>query len=286
MILRKIIPPVFVILLLLAYLFSLSSTAVQRKMLPRAGETPFVLPVSVLKITSLEFKGLASDFLFLKALTFYGGTLARKERPAVSESEWHWMYEVLDASTDLDPYFYDPYYFANTNFTWEAHMVKETNTLLSKGSRNLSWDWTIPFYMGFNEFYFLHDHAKAFEYLMTASKRQEAPGLLATLAARMAYKGDRTKIAIVFLQETLKKTKDMATRKEIELRMETLRGVLTLEQSVDAYRSKFGKRPKDLSELRERGILGSTPVDPFGGEFYLDTDGSVKTTSDMFMGKK
>jgi hypothetical protein len=278
---HRLYPVIAVILLLPVYFFSLSTTASQRKILPQDSGTSYILPSPILKITALEFDGLAADFLFLKALTFYGGTLERKERPRIKEQEWRWMYDVLNASTDLDPYFFDPYYFANANLTWEAHMTKETNTLLAKGNRYREWDWTIPFFMGFNEFYFLKDNAKASEYFMEGAKRPDAPSLLTTLAVRMAYKGNRTKIAIVFIQETLKETKDKTTRKELEIRLETLRGVFALEQAIEVYQDKHGKLPRDLKELQDRGIIAHIPAEPYGGEFYIDKDGSVKTSSDM-----
>ncbi len=283
---QRILPGIIIVLLLPAYLFSLSAVESKRKMLPQDAEVSYVLPSPILKITALEFHGLAADFLFLKALTFYGGTISRKERPRIKEQEWRWMYDVLDASTDLDPYFFDPYYFANASFTWEAHMVKETNTLLAKGSRYREWDYMIPFFMGFNEFYFLHDNAKASEYLMEGSKRPDAPPFMATLAVRLAYKVDRTKIAIAFLRETLDKTKDKNTRKELGMRLEVLQGVLALERALEAYKNKFGQPPHDLKELPAKGFIEHIPADPYGGEFYIDEDGSVKTTSDFYSVKK
>ncbi|MFZ3209073.1 MAG: hypothetical protein WA140_09600 [Geobacteraceae bacterium] len=286
MTLHRLYPVIAVIILLPVYLFSLSTTASQRKMLPQDSGTSYILPSPILKITALEFDGLAADFLFLKALTFYGGTLERKERPRIQEQEWRWMYEVLNAATDLDPYFYDPYYFANSNFTWEAHMVKEANTLLAKGNRYREWDWTIPFFLGFNEFYFFHDNAKASEYFMQAAQRPDAPPIAASLATRMAYKGNRAEVAILFLQETLNKTKDKTTRKELEIRMEVLQGVLALEQAVEVYKGKHGKLPHGLKELQAKGFIAHIPADPYGGEFYIDKDGSVKTTSDLRPMKK
>jgi hypothetical protein len=286
MIVRRLFPFAIVLLLLPLYVISLSMTATQKKMLPQDSETSYLLPSSLLKITALEFDGLAADFLFLKALSFYGGTLDRTERPRIKVQEWLWLYDVLNASADLDPYFFDPYYFANASFTWEAHMVKEVNVLLTKGKRYRDWDWLIPFYMGFNEFYFLQNNTLASEYLMEGSKRPDAPPLLATLAVRLAYKGNRTKIAIVFIQESLKKTKDKITRKELETRLETLSGIYVLEQAVEAYRGKYGSLPRDLKELMSQGLIAKIPVDPFGGEFYLNQDGSVKSTSDMYVVKK
>ena len=283
---RRFLPIITAILLLPVFLYSLSMSAYQRKLLPKTEGTSYILPARLLKITALEFDGLASDFLFFKALTFFGETLERAERPRVKEAEWGWIMTVLDASTDLDPYFYDPYYFANCILTWDAQMPKETNVLLAKGSRYRDWDWTIPYYMGFNEFFFLQNNAKASEYLMEGAKKPGAPEFMAALAVRMAYKGDRTRIAIAFVQETLKKTKDKMLVKELSKRLEVLRSILFLEQNLGVYREKYGALPRDLKELQQRGVISHIPVDPYNGEFYINSDGSVKSTSDMFVKQK
>jgi hypothetical protein len=279
---KRIVPIAILLFLLPLYLFSLSTVALQRKALSaNTDEVSYVLPPALLKITSLEFDGLAADFLFLKALGFFGGTFARTERPRVKEAEWRWMFNVLDAATELDPWFYDPYYFANCNFTWEANKAKEANTLLAKGSRARDWDWTIPFYMGFNEFYFLHDNAKASEYLMQGARRPDADPILSTLAVRLAYKASRSEVAIIFLRETMDKTKDKITRRELELNLKSLEGVYSLEQAVNSFTTRFGRQPATIDELLSRGIIGRLPEDPYHGKYYIDKDGSVKATSDM-----
>ena len=104
-------------------------------MLPQETDQSVVLPSALIKIAALEFRGLASDVYFLKSMVFIGTTQQRKERPRVKEWEWQWLLKVLDTATDLDPYFFDPYYYANAFLPWDAGMVKETNLLLAKGSR-------------------------------------------------------------------------------------------------------------------------------------------------------
>ncbi|MBI5286952.1 MAG: hypothetical protein HY878_05100, partial [Deltaproteobacteria bacterium] len=225
--------------------------------------------------------GLASDYLFLQALVFMGSTLERQERPRVKEWEWRWMYNVLNASTDLDPYFLDPYYFGQAHLTWEGNLVRETNTMLEKGSRYRNWDWMLLFYAGFNSFYFLHEDANASEYLMEASKRPDASPSIASLAARLAYKGKRTENAIIFLQEMIKRTEDEDIRKHYETRLEALKGILFLERAVAFYKDRFGRMPDNLRELVDKGIIRGLPGDPYGGEFYIDKDGSIKTTSEL-----
>lgn len=263
------------------HFFALSKAAEQRKLLPQNEGSSYVIPSPILKITALEFDGLASDFLFLQALVFQGSTFERKERPRVKEWEWRWMYNTLNASTDLDPYFFDPYYFGNANLTWEGNLIRETNTLLDKGSRYRNWDYVLPFFIGFNYFYFLQENDKASEYLMEAAKRPGASPLYGTLAARLAYKAKRTETAIIFLEEILKKTDDETIKKAYEKRLNALNGILFLEKAVGAYQDKFKNPPEKLGDLLAKNIIREIPQDPYGGKFYIDKDGSIKTTSEL-----
>lgn len=230
---------------------------------------------------ALEFDGLASDYTFLKALVFFGSTSERKERPRVKEWEWRWMSNILNASTDLDPYFLDPYYVAQAHLTWEGNMVRETNTLLDKGSRYRDWDWNIPFYIGFNHFYFLQNNEEGAVYLMEASKRPGAPSLLPQLAARLMYKANRTENAIIFLQEMIKRTDDEAIKKAYEKRLNALKGILFLERATAVYQDRFGRRPERLDDMITKNVIREIPEDPYGGKFYIDKDSTIKTTSEL-----
>jgi len=59
------------------------------------------------------------------------------------------------------------------------------------------------------------------------------------------------------------KTEDKATRKEIKLRIEALSGVLVLESGIDAFVTRFGRRPETLEELTANNILKKLPVNPY-----------------------
>ena len=278
---QRVLPIILILLLFPVHVSIISKVTEAKKLLPKGEDTAYVLPSPILKIMALEFDGLASDYTFLKALVFFGSTFERKERPRLKEWEWRWMYNILNASTDLDPYFLDPYYVAQAQLTWEGNMVRETNTLLEKGSRYRDWDWMLPFYLGFNSFYFLHEDAKASEYLMEASKRPGASPMLASLAGRLAYKGKKTENAIIFLQEMIKRTEDESIRKQYETRLNALKVILFLERAVAVYQDRFKKQPERLDELIAKGVITAIPKDPYGGKFYIDKDGSIKTTSEM-----
>lgn len=267
--------------LLMAHIALKPKVSLARKSLPQATAGAYLVPPPLSRVLALEYDGLVADATFLKGLAFLGSTSERNEHPRVKPEEWLWLLDLLRVTTKLDPYFQDPYYFANAFLPWEAKMVTETNALLDQGINYRDWDWLLPYYAGFNSFYFLNDNARASEYLAEALRRPDASPILASLASRLAYKANRTENAIGFLQGMLKETQDEATRKEYETRILALRAILYLENAVEDYRKKYGTAPTGLRQLLEGKVVTRLPRDPYGGEFYLDADGSVRTTSDL-----
>jgi tetratricopeptide (TPR) repeat protein len=277
---RKLPLFILVVALCILHFFALGKATNAAGAFSKSEDITFVLPTPILKITTLEFDGLASDFLFLKSTSFLGSTFERKERPRVKEWEWRWLDNVLNASAGLDPYFFDPYYFANAHLTWEGGLVRETDKLLEKGSRVRDWDWRLPFYLGFNEFYFLNENEEASKWLMEASRRPGGSPMLASLASKLAFKEGRTENAIIFLEEITKKTDDKELKKYYEKRLKALRDIDLLEKAVGNYRERFRITPRSLDELSTKGIISEIPKEPFGGRYYLAEDGTPKTTNE------
>ena len=281
---EKLFAAILILVLSIVHIFSLQKVTEEAKRIPHDIDSAFVIPAPILKLTSFEFHGLASDYLFLKSLVFIGSTMERTERPRVKPWEWKWVYALIDASSDLDPYFYDPYYFANANFTWDGMMIQETNVLLEKGSKYRDWDSWLPLYIGFNYFYFLQDNTNAGTYLLEASQRPDASPLFADLASKLSYEKKRTENAISFLEELLKRTEDDSLRKRYGTRLSFLRGALRVEQAVEKYKKKYGRKPSDIQALIRGGMLHEVPTDPYGGQLYLDFEGRVKSTSELQLG--
>ena len=263
------------------YLVALQRSGFEFRSLPRSVEGAGTLPAPFLKVLALEFDGLAADMLFVDALVFHGETLERTSKPRMQDWEWAWLFKTLETAAGIDPWFYDPYYFANAFFPWEGQLIQETNRLLERGARVRDWDWTLPFYAGFNEFFFLQNNERAAELLMEAATRPGALAVIPTLAARLAYRGNRTENAIRFLVEFLQTVENPAEREPYELRLEALKGIYILEQAVKAYQGMFQRLPYRLEALVATGLLAAIPEDPYGGLYYIKSDGSVKTTSNL-----
>jgi tetratricopeptide (TPR) repeat protein len=138
----------------------------------------------------------------------------------------------------------------------------------------------MPFFAGFNYFYFLQENEKAAEFLMEASRRPFANPMLASIASKLAFKERRTETSIQFLEEMLQRTDDELTKQRFRKRIVALRGILLLEQAVAQYQKRYHEKPKSFELLVAKGIIQNVPQDPYGGKFYLDPSGNVKSTTE------
>ena len=271
----------YLVLLALIIVYALAFPVVDRYRsdAKNAQSRGLILPPLVVKLLAMEYKTVTADFLFARASQYFGGKITRQE--AATSIDMQWLYSNLIVITDLDPYFEDPYYFGNALLTWGVGMYAQANRLLEKGVRARTWDWQLPFYLGFNKFYFLNDNAGGAEFIKIAAQRPGAPSFLTTLAARLYQQGQKTEIAVAFLQGVIESERDERLKVDYAMRLDALKKILYLERASIAYRKKTGKLPKDLTVLQRDGFISSIPADPYGGMFYIDKDGSIKTTSKM-----
>lgn len=242
-------------------------------------ETPsgYVLPSKFSRVLALGNQGLLSDFLFLKTITFFGGKSGTGA--PLTEDDWQYVIRSLDVVTDLDPYFVDPYFLAEGILAWDAGKPEEANKLLQKGARHRASDWRLPFFIGFNYFYFLGDHGAAADYIMTASRLPGSPDYLPTLAARLAYYGGKSKTALLFLRQMLAETDNALLHRQLELRLLALERAVAIEEALDQFRIKESREPASLAELVTLGYLTELPEDPYGGTWLILKSGRVFSTS-------
>lgn len=249
----------------------------QRATVRMTTDAGFVLPSRFSRILALEHKGLLADFLLLKTITFFGGKV-ELEQP-LAEQDWTFIETSLDVVTDLDPYFKDPYVLGQGLFSWEAGRYTSAIRLLEKGLDYRESDWELPFYIGFNYFYFLGDNERGADYLMRASRRPASPGFLPNLAARIGYYGGKSRTAIIFLRATIDGTSDPGVRKWLEMRLIALERAAAIEDALEKYVADNGNPPESLSSLVKGGYLDELPEDPYGGEWVLMGNGRVFSTS-------
>lgn len=267
------------VILPVLYIFSFWRLETQREQFLQSSFVDYTLPSRFIGPMSLEFKGLASDFLLFKFMTFIGGRT--KDINSFDDRYWTYITDTLETITDLDPYFWDAYLFAEMFLTWEAHKYEAANQLLLKARQYRTDDYRVPYYLGFNYYYFLKDNIKGAKYLMEASKLPGSPYYLASLAARLSVFSLQHRVGILFLKEMLKEAKEERAIKEFQLRINALEIMDRLEQKINQYQKTYNQMPASLNELVASGLIDKIPEDPYGGTFVLLENGRVYTTSKM-----
>lgn len=246
-----------------------------RPILIKLGPPPDEQSVSLLAGDQKPFL----SWWWVTRVIFYFGSLveidARKMRVA---PEYYNMFKTIEAAVLLDPYNMDAYYFAQAAFTWDVGRARDVNALLLYGMKYRDWDYQLPFYAGFNAAYFLHDYREGARLMQLAAERS-GNALLTTLAARYFYQARQTELGIAFLETMIRQTRDENLRMVYQTRLSALRAVREIELSVARFRERERRLPATLDELVDSGFLTHIPEDPYGGTFYLETDGSVASTS-------
>lgn len=239
---------------------------------------PYTTPSAISKIVSLEFKGIVADFFFLKMITSFGDKIGKHENLGKRHADY--IYHSTDIITDLDPYFWDAYVLGDMTLSWGFGDIDRANALLFKAGKNRPGDFRIPYYIGFNYFYFLKDNVNGAKYLMEAARLPNCPSFVPALAARLSAKAHELRTAIIFLEEMLKKTQNHQVAIQLSTRLKALVIIDYLETKIEEFHTRFGDHPRSLLELVERKIITHLPEDPYGGQFYIAPDGKrVFTTS-------
>ena len=272
---RRLLPGLALLALLAAATLHQAETMRHRPVELKLGP---VLSPALVRLLAGEHAG-ALAFRAVTRVMFYFGSFFDDDPNRVQKApEYAAMYQHLGQAVQLDPYNLDAYYFAQAAFTWEVGRAREVNLLLDKGIGHRRWDYSLPFYAGFNAAFFLKDYPQAARYFQMAAERSGNP-LFTGLAARYFNEAGQTQLGISYLETMIKGASDHKTRLIYAKRRDALLAVRTIEQAMARYRERYGQRPGHLGDLVARGLLPAIPVDPYGGTFYLDEQNRVRTSS-------
>ena len=239
-------------------------------------ELRFLPPGQYLKPVLLGYHHLAADVLWLRVIQVIG---KRDTMP----QDYEWLYHALDVITTLDPQYDYAYQVGGIVLTQLADRVDLSNKILEKGLEENPAVWQIPFYLGFNQFFYLHDYAQAAEYMTRASRLPGHPPYLPFLATRLYAEAGSPETALTFLTAMWRQTQDEQVKELLEYRMKEViieRDIRILEDAVGRYREQEEHAPPTLSALVNRDILREIPAEPFGGEYRLNpTTGEISSST-------
>jgi hypothetical protein len=240
----------------------------------------YVPSIKLLKPLSADQKELTAASLVFKVMMYFGGLVGKADHGILIEQQpdLQGMSRLLHNAVRLDPYNMDAYYFAQGFLTWDARQFRVANDLLDYGMKYRNWDWQLPFFAGFNHAFFLKEYVRAAEYYKKAGVLS-GNALHINLAGRYMQESGQTDLAIAYLSGMVRTATHQSVRQSYEVRLKAFLELQKIEQARDRFREKQGVLPDSVEQLLQQGYLNPTPVDPYGGRFYLESSGKVATTS-------
>ena len=273
----------FIVGLLSAYLALLAPFTAYLRNKPFDEKLGYVPHADVLKPLSADQKQFVAAWFVLKTASYYGGLVQQAQSRIYEPPEYFGMYKTIETALHLDPYNMDGYYFAQAILAWDMKRIHEANALLEHGMKYRDWDFYLPYFAGFNYAYFLKDYAKAAKYYQRVGELT-GDALAMRLAGRYMYEAGRTDLAIAYLAAMEKGAQNESIKKTFQIRLKALREVRRIEMAQEQYRHVVKRGPKTVDELLQGGYLQEPPVDPYGGKFYIDKDGVIRSTSKFAFG--
>jgi len=230
-----------------------------------------------LKIAALGYQHVVADLLWIQVIQAMG------ERK-VTEEAGHWIYRALDIITTMDPKFVRVYEVGGIALTTLVVHIEESNRILEKGIQHNPDVWTLPYLLGFNYYFEMHDDAQAADYIAKASRLPGAPEYLASFATRLYVSAREPQVAIDFLAQMYEQTSDENIKRILEQRLKEVvveRDLQLLEEAISRYRERYTRAPERLEDLVTSGLLRSLPREPFGGRYLYDPQTQTVRSSEM-----
>lgn len=240
-------------------------------------EVPYYLPnKSGLKYLSLGFNTLASKIIWFNTLNYFGERFQERK-------DFPWLATMCELVTTLDPQAKHYFEFCATSLSWMAKDPQASIQLLERGIKENPTYWKYYYLRAFNYWYFLKKYDLAKQDLVKASKMENVPSFVSSLASRLLNQEDGPNIAREFLEQILKNTHDDKIRLALQIRLKESilsEGLVAIKKATEQYFKDFGKIPVSMEDLLAHNYLRTLPPEPYGGLYKINQEsGTVYTTS-------
>jgi len=165
---------------------------------------------------SLGYRDLAADLLWFKMVQYYGGY-------RMGENDIALFAHLVDVITDLDPQFVYAYVFGALIIAQDLGQFKQGMGFLEKGALNNPENWWLPFELGFLNYVYARDYAKALFYFEKAARLPGAGPQAARFAAFVAAKAGYVETSIAMWEELARTSDNKYIRELAERYIEKLK---------------------------------------------------------------
>jgi hypothetical protein len=231
----------------------------------------------IVKAMSLDYAPLLADVYWTRVVQYYGLKRARKE--ANLDSLW----PLLDVTTTLDPNLIIAYRFGATFLSEPpprgAGRPDLAVQLIERGIRTNPDYWRFYEDLGFVYYIEMKDYAKAAQAFLEGSKNPSAQIWMKSMAAKIASEGQSLSTSKFLWNDIYNSTPDPDVKKTAMEHLELLQAEedrKRLDEVSEQYEKQFGKRPAQMSELIQAGLLRGVPADSSGRPYVFDENGKAQ----------
>ncbi|MCS7250733.1 MAG: hypothetical protein NZ608_07465 [candidate division WOR-3 bacterium] len=223
-----------------------------------------------LKEVAIEYDNLLSDFVWLRAIQYYGFHL-------MLDRKFDYLFHIFDIITTLDPKFGGAYHFSSFSLSWDAKKPDSAIYLLKRALVYDPFNWQHYFDIGFINYMILKNYEVAGYYFYLAAQLPGTWKIAERWAAFSYGKSPKKEFAEILWQDIYNST-DNKQLKKIALRglkmVKRERDLEYLQKALDKFIEEKKREPTSLLELYKEGYIDSIPKEPFG-YYYRIKNGKV-----------
>jgi|UniRef100_A0A7V6CN41 hypothetical protein len=213
-----------------------------------------------LKEMAIEYDNLLSDFVWLRAIQYYGFHL-------VTDRKYDYLFHIFDILTTLDERFGGAYHFASFCLAWDAKKPDSAFYLLKRALMADPFNWQHYFDIGFINYMITKNYEAAGYYFYLAAQLPQTWRIAERWAAFSYGKSPKKEFAEILWQDIYNSTDNPQLKKIAKRGLKVLkreRDLEYLQKAVDKFKKEKKRVPNSLLELYKEGYIDSIPKEPFG----------------------
>jgi len=266
-----------------ASLFGVAYTAQQRIDAMREAavgdELLYIPSKSILKHLTAGMSNIVADLLWIETIQYTVGEFHNPER------KFRWLDHMLDAATELDPYF-EGVYVNGGMFLSAIGRDERALDYLKEGFIRNPQSWKLPHEIV--KVYTLNrrDEPEAIAvapyYLRMVAERHKYPQLYLNWARQIQEREDLAGQSRAIWEDVIRTAEDPFVREVAEKNLKILvagDARSDLQKLSDRFVHEQGRVPHDLEELVSIGWLDAIPDEQTYGTFLIGEDGQVVSLS-------
>ena len=202
------------------------------------------LAAKVQKVMLPYLRQLAAEVTYIKSVTYIGAVIKME-----TEKNVNMLAKNFAVMQQMHPYLLDTYYVTYAYLPgYDDAITHKANAILKKGMESLPNDWTLPFHIGFNYFYYLKDNDSAYAYLLKAYELSKNP-FFKHLASVLAGKDGDLKTGAIWLRAMYEERDDPEEKEILLADIKAYDVALSVQSMVKQYHDDKGEYPSDLNAL-------------------------------------